>query len=53
MDEYKKPYLILFNTITDALKLLKNSEIAEAERVLLKAQLDAEEAFITACDVQS
>jgi len=50
MDEYRKPYLILFNAITDALKKLENDDFEEAEKLLIQAQIDAEEAFITARD---
>ena len=47
MNEYKNSYLILFNAITDALCLLKKEEHADAERLLIKAQIDAENAFIS------
>ena len=48
MNEYKNSYLILFNAITDALCLLKKEEHADAERLLIKAQIDAEKAEILA-----
>ena len=47
MSEYKKSYLILFNTITDAIKKIDDKEYFEAKLLLTKAQIDAEEAFIS------
>lgn len=46
MDEYKKPYLTLFNGVTDALAALGRGEIALAQALLMKAQAAAEAAFI-------
>ena len=45
-DEYKKPYLILFNGVTDALELIRKGCRAEAEACLLQAQASAEEVYI-------
>ncbi len=50
MNEYKKPYLILFNAITDATRKINENDIFMAEQILIKAQVDAEEAFIEAND---
>lgn len=59
MDEYKKPYLILFNSITDTIKNLENTiieldmqdtilKVLENEiKTLKSAQANAEEAFIS------
>ena len=47
MSEYKKSYLILFNTITDAIKKIDDKEYFEAKLMLIKAQIDAEETFIS------
>ena len=59
MDEYKKPYLILFNSITDTIKNLENTIIElDMQDTILKAleneiktlksaQANAEEAFIS------
>ena len=45
-DEYQKPYLILFNGVTDALELIREKRWAEAETKLMHIQQQAEEAFI-------
>jgi len=47
MSEYKKSYLILFNAVTDAIRKIDNKEYFEAKLMLIKAQIDAEEAFIS------
>lgn len=46
MNEYKKPYVVLFNAITDALVQIDCLEIIKAKNILIKAQLEAEEEFI-------
>ena len=46
LDEYKKPYLILFNGITDVLGLIRCGQWAEAEARLIQLQGEAEEAYI-------
>ena len=46
MDEYKKPYLILFNRITDALEKMDWQDYENAKEILIQAQREAEEAFI-------
>ena len=43
MSEYEKPYKILFNAITDA---LKQKDFETAKGLLILAQIQAEEAFI-------
>ena len=45
MDEYKKPYLTLWNAVTDALEQLNRQNYSCAEETLLKAQQDAEEIY--------
>ena len=59
LDKYKKPYLILFNSITDTIKNLENTiieldmqdtilKVLENEiKTLKSAQANAEEAFIS------
>ncbi|MEE1279254.1 MAG: hypothetical protein UHH95_00300 [Oscillospiraceae bacterium] len=47
MDEYKKPYLILFNAISDAKKSLMENNMTKAMEILDIAQMKAEEAFIS------
>ncbi len=47
MDEYKKPYLILFNAFTDAKKSLMENDMLRAMEILDIAQMKAEEAFIS------
>ena len=44
MDMYKKLYHILFNSITDAIRLM--DETNPAASVLMNAQLECEEFFI-------
>lgn len=44
---HKKMYLILFNAITDVLKLLETGNVWDAKKVLIKAQQDAEEIYIS------
>ena len=44
MNEYKKPYYILFNACTDALAALEEQDFGRAGRLLRRAQADAEEA---------
>ncbi len=46
MEEYKKPYLILFNGVTDALKKIDQQDYGSAKGILIQAQQEAEEAFI-------
>ena len=46
-DEYKKPYGILFNGITDALAALEEYNFGQVKTCLIKAQQMAEEAFIS------
>ena len=46
MDEYRVPYLILFNRVTDALDILEQSDTADVRQMLIRAQQEAEEAFI-------
>ena len=45
-DEYKKPYFILFNGITDSLTSLDAGKLGEARARLIQAQQEAEEAYI-------
>jgi len=47
MDEYKKPYYILFNAITDAIKMFSEDRAAEAMEILYISQIKAEEAFVS------
>ena len=48
MDEYKKPYLTLFNAVTDALGAMEAENFGEAKALLIRGQAQAEEAFIRA-----
>lgn len=47
MDEYKKPYLTLWNAITDATKAIEQQNFGFAKELLKKAQQDAEEAYVS------
>lgn len=44
MNEYEKPYKILFNAITDA---LGQEDIKRIKGILILAQIEAEEEFIS------
>ena len=48
MEEYKKMYLLLFNTITDALEQMEQQNYGSAKETLIAAQQQAEEIYITA-----
>ena len=45
---YKKMYLILFNAITDALEAIKAQNFGTAADILVRAQHDAEEYYLSA-----
>lgn len=47
MNGYKEMYLRLFNRVTDALELLDRGEAGRARELLISAQREAEEMFIT------
>ena len=47
MNNYKKPYLVLFNGITDAIRKIENLEIKEARQLLVEAQQNAEEIILS------
>ena len=47
-DEYKQPYLTLFNGVTDALGALESENYGEARELLKLSQQKAEEAFVSA-----
>ena len=46
-DEYKKPYHILFNGVTDALAALEECNYGTVKALLIQAQQQAEEAYIS------
>ncbi len=48
MEEYRVPYLIVFNRVTDALEALEKDGKADVRDMLIRAQQEAEEAFISA-----
>ena len=48
MEEYKKMYLLLFSAITDALEQMEKQNYGTAKDVLIAAQQQAEEIYITA-----
>ena len=48
--DYKKPYLILFDGITDALDAMEQMNFGKARDRLEDAQRDAEEAYISATE---
>lgn len=46
MSEYEKGYLILFNSVTDALNAINKGNFFLAKEILINAQIDAEQEFI-------
>ena len=46
MNLYKKMYSILFNAVTDALRDMEEQNFGRAKERLVKAQQQAEEAFV-------
>lgn len=48
MPGFKKLYLLLFNAVTDALRLMKAGRAQEAAEVLMRAQQVCEELCIEA-----
>ena len=46
--EYKQPYLTLFNAITDALLAMEQCNYGQAKVLLMEAQQEAEEQFLSA-----
>lgn len=51
MADYQKMYTIMFNSVTDALDLLRQGRIREARYLLKQAQQRAEEVYVkTAVD---
>jgi len=49
--DYKRPYLILFNGITSALRAMERMNFGRAKELLEDAQADAEEAFLDSGDL--
>lgn len=47
MPDYQKLYSILFNAITDALRKIDSLQIAEAKQLLIRAQQESEECYIS------
>ena len=50
MPGFKKLYLMLFNAVTDALRLMKAGREQEAAEVLRRAQQVCEELYIESAD---
>ena len=47
MTNYEKEYHIVFNAVTDALRAMEELNFGLAKDILKKAQMDAEEAYLT------
>ena len=47
MPDYQKMYLTLFNAVTDAIKGIEDWNIGAAKEILIRAQQDAEELYIS------
>ena len=50
MPDYQKLYHMLFNAITDALEAMSRGEPLQARLLLIRAQQDTEEIYISAGD---
>ena len=46
MSVFEKLYLLLFNAVTDALRLMQSGLTQEASELLIKAQQSSEELYI-------
>ena len=46
MDEYKKPYLILFSAMCDIFERIDELDAGSIKELIFKAQNEAEDAFI-------
>lgn len=49
--DYEKPYMVLFNGITDAIDNIEHLNLGCAKDCLIKAQQEAEEEYIKAEEV--
>ena len=47
MDEYKKPYLLLFHGCEAAIRALEKQNYGQARELLIQAEQAAEEAFLS------
>ena len=47
MSIYKKIYLNLFNAVTDAIRALDSNDYDKARQILVDAQRECEDAYIT------
>ncbi|MBQ8338502.1 MAG: hypothetical protein IJY33_05090 [Oscillospiraceae bacterium] len=47
MSEYKEPYRILFTSITRAIENIDRGYVYGVRQLLVEAQLEAEEAFVS------
>ena len=50
MPDYIKMYTILFNAATDALRAMEKNDTEKAKKLLITAQLRAEELYISGND---
>ena len=46
-NEYREPYLILFNRLEDIKNSIEKGDFEKAKTLIILAQLDAEEAYIS------
>ena len=47
MDEYKKPYFVLFNSLTDIAEEIEKQNYGRAKQLIEEAQQQAEEMYIS------
>ena len=53
MDEYKKPYLTLFNAVTNAIDVLTRNDSSAAMEIHVAGQQSAEAAYIEMSEQES
>lgn len=47
MGQYQKPYFMLFNAVTDAIAAMEVQNFGQARQILIQAQQDCEEWFLS------
>ena len=53
VSDYRKPYYILFNAITNTIEAIEHRNLFQARLLLIRAQQDAEEAFLQEKDKEA
>ena len=53
VSDYRKPYYILFNAITNTIEAIEQRNLFQARLLLIRAQQDTEEAFLQETDKEA